>query len=174
MKRYWWKLVLTVILLAGCVPNAATPASAVDTTVTPTAAASPAPTREPDVQPENQPGRPESGPGGISYEENLRINPPAVRNLAAQATGEGILLTWEAPPEVTVPHSYSDEIFGYKIYRRAEGEPLSGRKLLAETQELRYLDASAATGMTYYYTVTALHDHDVESTRPDEVSARKE
>lgn len=173
MKAYWWKLVFIAILLAGCVPDGSTPAQPVDTAAAPSVVASPAPTREPGIQPEIQPGRPDTGPGGISYEENLRINPPAVRNLAAEATSEGILLTWEAPPEVTVPHSYSDEIFGYKIYRRAEGEPLSGRRLLAETQELRYLDASAATGMTYYYTVTALHDHDVESTRPDEVSARR-
>ena len=173
MKAYWWKLMFIAILLAGCVPDGSTPAQPVDTASAPTAVASPAPARETEIQPEIQPGRPDTGPGGISYEENLRINPPAVRNLAAQATGEGILLTWEAPPEVTVSHSYSDEIFGYKIYRRAEGEPLTGRSLLAETQELRYLDTSAAPGVMYSYTVTALHDHNVESTRPDEVSARR-
>lgn len=169
MKAIWLKILLVPVLLAGCVPNGDTQIPAIATT----AAASLAPTRGPDVQPENQPGRPDSGPGGISYEENLRINPPAVRSLAAEPSGEGILLTWEAPPEVTVPHSYSDEILGYKIYRRAEGEPLTGRSLLAETQELRYLDASAAPGVMYYYTVTALHDHNIESTRPDEVSARR-
>lgn len=161
------------MLLAGCVPNGNTPAQAVDTIAAPTAAASPSSTRKADVPSETQPGRPESGPGGISYEENLRINPPTVRSLAAQATAEGILLTWEAPSQVTVPHSYSDEVLGYKIYRRTEGAPLPERELLAETQELRYLDASAAPGVVYFYTVTALHDHNVESTRPDEVSAQR-
>jgi hypothetical protein len=142
-----------MLLLAGCAP------------VSP---AAPEPTRASAPATQGPPATRDSGPGpGISYEENLRINPPAVRNLAVEASTGGVLLTWQAPPAVTVPHSYSDEILGYKIYRRSGEEK---RALLAETQDLRYLDDNAEAGVEYFYTVTALHENNIESTRPDEVS----
>ena len=152
MKSTWLIVWILMLLLVGCAP---TPPEAPEPTQTS------APTQSPPATRDSAPG------AGITYEENLRINPPAVRNLAVETSGEGVLLTWQAPPAVTAPHSYSDAILGYKVYRRTGEEK---RALLAETQELRYLDTSAQPGVEYFYTVTALHENNIESTRPDEVS----
>jgi len=107
---------------------------------------------------------------GISYEENLAINPPPVQHLQAAPLNDGILLTWEPPPAVEVPHSYSDVIVEYLVYRRILGKK---KALLGRTAELRYLDLTPSPGVDYSYTVTAMHPPQLESTPPDEVTARR-
>jgi len=104
---------------------------------------------------------------GLSLEESLRINPPPPAELKAIRTAEGVQLNWNPPPLVTVPHSYSDTISYYKIYRRTDGSPFA---YLAQTAQLLYLDRSAQAGTRYYYTVTAMLDDGNESLRPDEVA----
>lgn len=160
---HWWKILLLAALLAGCAPG-----RAADAPVQPTLDATATPENTPAARataPGNRPGGP-----GISYEENLAINPPAVRNLSAQAQADGILVTWEAPEEVTIEHRWGDEILGYKVYRRTADTRLA---LLGETQDLRYLDSDAGAGVEYFYTVTALHPRNIESTRADLVSATR-
>ncbi len=165
--RITWIFLFLAVLLAGCAGPSAAPGSPTEPTAGPPAA------QEPSSHPAVGTARPGGSGPGISYEENLRINPPAVQNLTAAVQADGILLTWDAPPAVSVPHSYSDNILGYRVYRRAQGSVLSDRALLAETDETRYLDASAEPGVEYFYTVTALNERNLESSRADEVSATR-
>lgn len=161
--KLWWKtlfvsMTAALLLVAGCAPTMQqTPAA--DTTP---AVVATAPANVP-----TEPGKVPGGPG-ISYEENLAINPPPVQNLSAQAQAGGIRLIWEAPPTVTLPHRWDDAVLGYKVYRRTADTRLA---FLADTLDTQYLDETAEPGVEYFYTVTALHAHNVESTRPDVVSA---
>ncbi|MBE3039819.1 MAG: hypothetical protein IMZ62_13535 [Chloroflexi bacterium] len=104
---------------------------------------------------------------GLSLEESLRINPPPPAGLKVIRTAEGVELSWNPPPTVTVPHSYSDTVSYYKVYRRTDGSQFA---YLAQTTQLLYLDRSAQTGIKYYYTVTAMLDDSNESLRPNEVA----
>ncbi len=106
---------------------------------------------------------------GISREEDLYINPPPPLDLRATVLPNGIRLDWNPPPAVTVPHGYGDRIVAYKVHRRTEGNRLA---FLAQTNETNYVDTSAAPGVQYYYSVTDLREHDVESGYPNEVTAR--
>ena len=82
-------------------------------------------------------------------------------------TAEGVQLNWTPPPPVTVPHSYSDKVSYYKVYRRTDGSAFG---FLAQTTQLLYLDRSAQAGTRFYYTVTAMLDDGNESLRPNEVA----
>jgi hypothetical protein len=104
---------------------------------------------------------------GLTYEENLAINPPPPDDLAAIVTSGGIKLTWNPPPPVLVTHYYSDNILYYKVYRRVEGASFV---FLGQTEENSYLDKTAAEGTRYYYTVTAQHENGIESSRPNEIT----
>jgi len=169
MKLCWKTLLLSItailLFVAGCVPTAQqTPAVENTPAVRETTPAN-VPTEPGDVN--SGPGKVPGGPG-ISFEENLAINPPPVQNLSAQAQAGGILLTWEAPPTVTLPHRWEDAVLGYKVYRRTADTRLA---FLADTPDTQYMDETAEPGVEYFYTITALHAHNVESTRPDVVSA---
>jgi len=109
-------------------------------------------------------------PSELTYEEDLSIHPPAPAALKAIVTEEGIEFSWEVPPPVTVPHGYSDEVLFYKVYRRTDATPFA---FLAQTTETVYKDQDAIAGVKYYYTVTAMHENEIESTRPSEVSVTR-
>jgi fibronectin type 3 domain-containing protein len=61
---------------------------------------------------------------------------------------EGIVITWE-------PNIDSD-LEGYYVYRRGENEAHPTRVSPLIKQETMYLDKTFASGLTYYYSVTAI------------------
>ena len=94
-----------------------------------------------------------STPGdiGLTAEESLRINPPPPQNVRAQVTGAQVELTWDEPPPVAAPHTYSDRVVGYRVYRRAqdgvESEPVG------TSTERSYVDDTVQPGQRYGYQV---------------------
>jgi hypothetical protein len=144
-------------------PPGATRAAPASTLNPGPSSATPAPTATPAE--ETMPAT--SDKPGLSLEESLRINPPPPAGLKVIRTAEGVALSWDPPPPVTVPHSYSDTVSYYKVYRRMDGSQFA---YLAQTTQLLYLDRSAQTGIKYYYTITAMLDDSNESLRPNEVA----
>jgi hypothetical protein len=107
----------------------------------------------------------------LTYEENLSINPPPPCDFQATIVDNGIQLRWDLPPAVPVPHHYSDRILFYKIYRRTES---TGFVFLAKTSDFSFLDQGAGTAGEFIYTITAMHENEIESSRsPEVVPARK-
>jgi hypothetical protein len=105
----------------------------------------------------------------LTYEENLRINPPAPTDLWATDVKGGLFLCWQAPP-VVVGNTYGDTPRMYKIYRRSANSDFA---LLAQTKETHYLDASASSGVEYRYMVSAVYDNQIEGSRSSEVRMTK-
>ena len=75
--------------------------------------------------------------------------PVAPGNPAVTATRDaaGVHVEWK------MPDSGGSSITGYKVYRRADGQP--SPTLLANTSAQRYLDLTAAAGTKYFYSVAA-------------------
>ena len=77
----------------------------------------------------------------------------APRNLEAKATGEGIVLSWQAPKAA------SDEVTGYRVLRRRpeEGEPVL-RVVVADTggTATAWTDTGVEEGVRYTYGVMAV------------------
>jgi len=100
-----------------------------------------------------------------------KLHDPAhdVKNLSGTYTGEGIMLSWE-PPEI---HGINQQ---YVVYRRAGNEGNARfEKLSPEpVRDLQFLDAGAAQGETYRYSVTSVYGDMkgglIESQYPPEIS----
>ncbi|MEJ5331101.1 MAG: fibronectin type III domain-containing protein [Desulfobaccales bacterium] len=76
--------------------------------------------------------------------------PPPPLNLVAVPTKQGVELRWDPSP--------APDLAGYRVYRRAAGEP---RATLLTPQLLTrpaYVDRQAAPGRLYIYQVTAVDD----------------
>jgi len=94
-----------------------------------------------------------------------RFPPPAPSGLVAVPSGEAILLSWT---EVEAPDRK-----GYRVYRGAS--PAGPFELVAEVTGTSYTDGSAASGETFFYSVTAIDDAPGinESARSEAVEARR-
>lgn len=148
----WRQLVvlmaIPMLILYGC-GNAEL--EKVTPTVTATEPASPAPTPTGD---------------GLTYEENLAINPPPPANVRVSEVKAGAVhLVWDLPPPVTVPHPYSDRVVSYQVFRREAGE-LEFRPL-ATTPDLEYTDTTVSSGHTYEYVVSSIREQNAEGTHSD-------
>lgn len=75
------------------------------------------------------------------------------------------MLTWNDPPPVTVPHSYSSNTVGYRIYRRDPDEVEF--RPIGTSSERRYSDSAVRRGTTYEYAVRSIHERNVEGTLSD-------
>lgn len=100
----------------------------------------------------------------LSPEDDLAFNPPAPENVrAGQVTAASAELIWSAPAPVAVPHSYSDRVVAYRIYRNSDDE--IELRPLDTTAELVFVDQSVESGRTYHYAVTSIRDMNVEGTK---------
>lgn len=103
---------------------------------------------------------------GITAEEDQAIHPPAPTDVRAVVTADkSVRITWQTPPAPTVKQPrYSDNIVEYQIYRRGPGEVEMRPVGTSKTAE--FVDKAPGTG-DFAYTVTAIHDNNVESTSSD-------
>ena len=83
----------------------------------------------------------------------MATHPPAPQNLRATVQEGRVRLEWDRPVEVTVAHSYDDEIAYYRVFRHAEG---ADREEIGRTEELSFVDPSPLAGQVFYQ-VTAVH-----------------
>ena len=93
-----------------------------------------------------------------------RVPPPAPTDMAAEATGSGVRLTWTFEGE---------EPEQFRFYRRDELTPIYGDVLgMRDGDEERFLDATATFGSKYHYVMTAVTNVDplVESVLSAEIS----
>jgi hypothetical protein len=74
--------------------------------------------------------------------------PPPLLNLVAAITPKGVELRWEPSP--------ATDLAGYRVYRRRGGEAKPTRLTPELVHKPYFVDAQAAKGQTYYYTVTAV------------------
>ena len=110
---------------------------------------------------------PTTVPEELTAEEQLRVNPPPPQRVSAAREGSAVTLTWSPPPAVAVPHTYSDAVVEYRIYRSVDG----GAEVLVGTSEtLRFTDARPGAG-TPRYAVSSVREHGVEGPRSDAVAA---
>jgi len=168
-------LVLLLLTLTGCAPalgeGTATPLQNRIPTPSPVSVAPSVPDVAPTVSEASEGGPDLTGSGdGMTREQELATFPPEPQNFTVTVTEEGVLLKWKAPPPVTTFHQYSDEILGYYIYRRI-GDADYTR--IGSTQAFEYLDRTAEKGVRYYYTVSALHEQNIESNRPTGLPATR-
>ena len=103
---------------------------------------------------------------GLSYEEYLKTHPPPPLNVQGILKGNYIELRWYVPETVTVPHSYSDTITHYKIYRGTSSEDMS---YLTSTTSLILKDSNISGSNQFVYEVTAVHEGGVESAPSEEI-----
>ena len=106
-----------------------------------------------------------SVPEELTAEEQLRVNPPPPRRLSAVRAGAGVRLTWSPPPAVTVPHTYSDDVVEYRVYRSVDGGP---EMLVGTSATLAFTDPRPGDG-TPRYAVSSVRAHGVEGPRTDVV-----
>jgi hypothetical protein len=102
---------------------------------------------------------------GLRWEEDLAAHPPPPQNVKVVDEANGVLVTWEQPIAVEVPHSYSDTIVHYRVFRRlaSSADPIE----IGTTDQLSFVDSEPPAGLVFYH-VTAVHEGDVESSRSDE------
>ena len=106
----------------------------------------------------------------LTPDENLRINPPPPRNVRVAPAAPGrVSLAWDAPPPVTVPHTYSDAVVEYRVYRRGPGELEFSP--IATSTERSYVDTTVAASGRYSYQVSSIRERGVEGSRSDPVDA---
>lgn len=153
-------LVLVIVSLSGCVNNKNSDI------VSPTPTVTGAP-EEPIVTDNPEDENPEEG---ITYEEELAINPPPPRNLSGVFNTDNIELTWDVPETVTLPHNYSDKIDHYDIYKTIYKIDEEGVTYTISTPGLTFKDSNVSTGSTYIYEVVAVHEDDVYSVPSEEVA----
>lgn len=108
-----------------------------------------------------------SAPEELTAEEQLRVNPPPPQALSAAREGDAVTLTWSPPPAVTVPHTYSDTVVEYRIYRSADG---GDEVLVGTSATLGFTDTKPGAGMLRY-AVSSVREHGVEGPRADAVVA---
>lgn len=106
-------------------------------------------------------------PPELTAEEALRNNPPPPRDVRAQVAQGAVVVTWGDPPAVAIPHSYSDRVVAYRVYRRGPGE--TELKPIGSASSHRFVDSSARKGSSYEYAVTSVREHQVEGPRSDAV-----
>ena len=110
---------------------------------------------------------PTSVPQELTAEEQLRVNPPPPHRVSAARQGAAVRLTWSPPPAVTVPHTYSDTVVEYRIYRSVDG---SGEALVGTSKTLSFTDPEPGAGTLRYF-VSSVREHGVEGPRTDAVVA---
>lgn len=76
--------------------------------------------------------------------------PPPPLNLAAVPTRQGVELRWDPSP--------APDLAGYRVYRRAAGEPRATLLTPVVLTRPAYVDRQAAPGRLYVYQVTAVDD----------------
>lgn len=104
-------------------------------------------------------------PAELTAEEQLRVNPPPPQRLTATRDGAAVTLTWAPPPPVAVPHTYSDTVVEYRVYRSVD----AGAEVLVGTSTtLTFTDAKPGSG-TPRYAVSSVREHGVEGPRTDAV-----
>jgi hypothetical protein len=140
-------LALALTALAGCGTQTTT-APASDRSRAP---ASPSSTTAPSL------------PGELTAEQDLGNNPPPPQNVRTRVLKGDVEVTWDDPPVVTVPHSYSDRVVSYRVYRQGPGE--SDLRPIGVTSTHKYVDATAVRGLTYDYAATSVRKHQVEGPR---------
>ena len=102
---------------------------------------------------------------GLRWEADLAAHPPPPQNVKAVRQGSTVEVTWEEPMAVEVPHSYSDTIVHYRVFRRLASSADSTE--IGTTDQLSFVDAAPLTGLVFYH-VTAVHEGNAESGRSDE------
>lgn len=108
----------------------------------------------------------DSQAGGLTFEEDLSINPPPPTNVrVTEAKAGAVRLAWDPPPPVAVPHAYSDHVVSYEVFRREAGQ-LEFRPL-ARTTERTYTDTAVRSGRTYHYVVSSIREQNAEGSRSD-------
>ncbi|KRF24842.1 hypothetical protein [Phycicoccus sp. Soil803] len=110
---------------------------------------------------------PTSVPQELTAEEQLRVNPPPPQRVSVSRDGAAVKLTWSPPPAVTVPHTYSDAVVEYRIYRTVAG---GAERLVGTSATLTFTDAEPGAG-TPRYAVSSVREHGVEGPRSDPVAA---
>jgi hypothetical protein len=108
---------------------------------------------------------PTSVPQELTAEEQLRVNPPPPQRVSAARQGAAVTLTWSPPPPVTVPHTYSDTVVEYRIYRSVGA---SAEVLVGTSQTLTFTDLEPGAGTLRYF-VSSVREHGVEGPRTDVV-----
>lgn len=167
-----------ILLVAGCaggVPGAASPSS---TAPSSTAPASSAPAQSesaavPDPDPTTTdpttapPATRSPGPlDELTPDDDLAMNPPAPADVRAGAVAAGAVeLMWDEPPPVSVPHTYSERVVEYRVYRGGPGDPEP--TLIGSSTELGFTDDTAQSGQIYRYTVTSVRERHVEGSMSD-------
>ncbi|HEU5314687.1 MAG TPA: fibronectin type III domain-containing protein [Chloroflexota bacterium] len=103
---------------------------------------------------------------GLTFEENLRINPPPPANVRVALVEPGAIhLAWDPPPPVSLPHPYSDVVVAYRVFRRRQGE--LELQPLAETPATQYSDRAVSSGAVYEYAVASIRAEYAEGGRSD-------
>ena len=119
----------------------------------------------------NATNEPQTMPG-LTFEENRSMFPPFPADLSVSIKSDGVLLTWQTAEPVQTEHFYSDAVLYYKVFRRID-EQLTPT-FIAETSELNYLDTTVSKGLTYYFSVVAIHagldNGEISGERSPEVS----
>jgi len=106
-------------------------------------------------------------PDELTAQEALRINPPPPQNVRVRVVERTVEVTWDNPPAVTVPHSYSDHVVSYRVFRRGPGE--TDLMPIGVTSAHRHVDATARAGLVYEYAVNSIRENHVEGPRSDAV-----
>ena len=104
--------------------------------------------------------------GELTAEEAEAHNPPPPSNVRVAGAEPGALhLAWDPPPPVSQPHSYSDRVVGYRVYRRGPGEV--EMRPIASVENQSYDDTSVRSGSSYSYAVSSIRERNVEGTKSD-------
>lgn len=106
-------------------------------------------------------------PDELTAQEALRINPPPPQIVRVKVVERAAEVTWDDPPAVTVPHSYSDNVVSYRVFRRGPGE--TDLRPVGVTSAHRYVDTTARAGLAYEYAVNSVRENHVEGPRSDAV-----
>lgn len=162
-----------ILVVAGCaggVPGAASTSSTAPASSAPAQSES-APVPDPDpttADPTTAPPATRSpGPlDELTPDDDLAMNPPAPTNVRAGAVTAGAVeLMWDEPPPVSVPHTYSDRVVEYRIYRSGVDDPEP--TLIGSSTDLGFTDDTAQSGQRYRYTVTSVRERHVEGSMSD-------
>ena len=159
-KGYKLAILLQILTLMFC---ACKPASQAESSSAPTNPASPT------IISQNSTATPNpGGSDGLKFEEMRGTTPPAPVDFRLTAQEGGIRLDWTPAPPADIPHSYSNAILYYNVYRHLEGE--TDLLLLTTVEAPYYVDKNVSKGIIYYYAVSAVHEGPLEGERTDELS----
>jgi fibronectin type 3 domain-containing protein len=106
------------------------------------------------------PGTENGSEEGLTFEEYRSITPPPPENLAGAFRGDHIELRWDAPVQASVPHSYSDTISYYRIYKGTGENSIS---YLTSTTDPAFNDFNISANRRYFYMITAVQGGETES-----------